>query len=59
MAFIGRTRLCLPVDVASLSLLALPPRRQREAPAQAQVLALAFWTFHYAKRIAETFFVHK
>ena len=25
----------------------------------AQKAALAFWTFHYGKRILETFFVHK
>jgi len=24
-----------------------------------QKLALAYWTFHYAKRIFETFFVHR
>lgn len=24
-----------------------------------QKLALLFWTFHYAKRILETFFVHR
>lgn len=24
-----------------------------------QKLALAYWTFHYVKRILETFFVHK
>ena len=24
-----------------------------------QAMALAYWTFHYAKRLAETFFVHK
>lgn len=26
---------------------------------QVQKLALAYWTFHYAKRIFETFFVHR
>ncbi len=24
-----------------------------------QQLAVAYWSFHYAKRILETFFVHK
>lgn len=26
---------------------------------EVQKLALAFWSFHYIKRILETFFVHK
>ena len=29
------------------------------AKTQVQKLALAYWTFHYAKRIFETFFVHR
>lgn len=29
------------------------------AKSTAQTLATAYWCFHYAKRIAETFFVHK
>ena len=32
-----------------------PPREH----ALAQQLALGYWSFHYAKRILETFFVHK
>ena len=29
------------------------------AKSQVQKMALAYWTFHYAKRIFETFFVHR
>lgn len=34
-------------------------RRRAPPKALAQTLALAYWSFHYAKRILETFFVHK
>jgi len=33
--------------------------RKDAFPSRAQTLALAYWVFHYLKRIAETVFVHK
>lgn len=35
------------------------PTRKIPAKGDVQKLALAYWTFHYAKRIFETFFVHR
>ena len=37
----------------------VPPCCRVPAKSPVQVLALAYWSFHYAKRIAETFFVHR
>lgn len=34
-------------------------RSERPEKNLVQKLALLFWTFHYAKRILETFFVHR
>jgi very-long-chain enoyl-CoA reductase len=35
------------------------PTKKVPAKGDVQKLALAYWTFHYAKRIFETFFVHR
>ena len=45
----------------SLLCVCRPPTCPRRAPEKSlvQSLALAYWSFHYVKRLLETFFVHK
>lgn len=45
------------VAVSWCCLLFLPRRPVAHAPVQQ--LALAYWSFHYTKRIVETFTIHK
>jgi len=51
--------LALYAAVYFLPQLAYPHISERPEKNLVQKLALLFWTFHYAKRILETFFVHR
>ena len=46
-----------PADLSAVVVLCVHYRPPMRYPVQQ--LALYYWSFHYAKRILETFFVHK
>jgi hypothetical protein len=49
----------LPLPCVPLSLPCVPPPFRVPEKSLVQNLALGYWSFHYVKRLLETFFVHK